>query len=239
MPNPTYHLPELEVIEDAGHFGQQPGRVSELSTALQTLDITTLNTTAGLSSMNLGQRLAYAEQLIKSGLVPKHFSSPEKALLAFEQGEVLGLRPIEALSRLYVIDGKVSMYAELMRARAIMAGLRFQNIEEAVPCAGDEAGNANDWRWTYEMLEILPDKTILRYRMSKTWSWAKTAGLTGKDPWKKYPDAMMRNRCTSDLIRGYRPDVLMGFYCLDELIDSSPSKTHAYVLDEAGNPIPA
>jgi len=53
--------------------------------------------------------------------------------------------------------------------------------------------------------------------MSFTIEQAQRAGVTGKDNWKKYPEAMLRARCISALARAVYPDVVLGIYETDEL----------------------
>ena len=250
--NPKFDLPDVETVE-AELLPDQQLQLSKPQTqylaVLGAQDISQLNTSQGLASMNLGQRLAFAALLIESGMVPKHFNTPQKALLAFEKGESLGLRPIEALDRLYVIDGKVAMYAELVRARAVKAGLRFRTIEtKANVYAQDDNGNelldengnrqVVDWRWTVEMDEWINGKKEYVYALSRTYTWANTeAGLMRNPVWKKHMNNMFHHRITTDLVRLYRPDVLLGNYEFSELADSSHG-VHAYELDTDGNPVP-
>jgi hypothetical protein len=49
-------------------------------------------------------------------------------------------------------------------------------------------------------------------RMSFSIKDAQTAGVTGKDNWRKYPAAMLRARCIAALSRAVYPDLLMGIY---------------------------
>ena len=238
--NPKYELPPVETYEAEEVIEEpQTGLQTRGSTELGLVDITALNTSQGLKNLGIGQQLAYAALLIKSGLVPKHFNTPEKALLAFEQGALLGLRPIEALTRLYVIDNKVCMYAELMRARARRAGLAFQMTEDKVDVlAPDENGYlvVVDWRWTVEMYETLPSGREMVYTITRTYTWAKNeAKLMGNPVWGKFMSNMFFNRLSTFLIRMYCPDVLLGNYLFDELADG---KNIAYVIDEGGNPVP-
>lgn len=249
--NPKFDLPDVETVEAEVVPDSQlqlSKSQNQYLAVLSKQDITQLNTAEGLRSMTLGQKLAYASLLIESGMVPKHFNTPQKALLAFEKGEALGLRPIEALDRLYVIDGKVSMYAELVRSRARLAGMAFQMTEEkadvyATDVNGnellDEAGNRQviDWRWTVEMYETLPSGREITYKISKTYTWAKNeAQVMGNPVWKKFMTNMFFNRITAFLVRMYCPEVLLGLYEFSELADTS--KNTAYELDDAGNPVP-
>lgn len=251
--NPQYNLPDVETV-DAEIMPEQGlqttvAKETQYLAVLGKQDISTLNTSEGLAAMNLGQRLAFASLLIESGMVPKHFNTPQKAVLAFEQGEALGLRPIEALSRLYVIDNKVAMYAELVRSRATRAGLRFRVTETKANVYQtdangnevlDDQGNriVIDWRWSMEMDEWINGKKEYVYSLSRTYTWASNeAGLMRNPVWKKHMDNMFRHRISCDLVRMHRPDVLLGCYEFSELADSSPN-THAYELDADNNPVP-
>jgi hypothetical protein len=73
---------------------------------------------------------------------------------------------------------------------------------------------------------------------------AKTAGLTGSDMYRKYPDLMLRWRCASMLIKLCYSDVILGLYDPEELRDTkaerdvTPPVSTASVIDSVATPLP-
>lgn len=162
------------------------------------------------------EKLRYAEQLAQADMLPANYRrKPGNVLLAVEYGEMLGLHPLTAIQQVHVIEGKLSMSAELMRAQCIRAGHRFRVIETTPKIArvgierGDDPGH-----WT-EMAFTIDD--------------AQQAGLTGKGNWSKFPTAMLLARATSAIVRAVCPEVLMGISYVPEELGAA--------IDEDGAPV--
>lgn len=143
-----------------------------------------------------------ATTLVKSGFLPKGIDTPEKAIAIILAGKEFGLPDMQSIRHLFVLDGKVSTSAEIMLALIYRSGKA-------------------------ETLHITPTNTGCRittnrygqpvHDISFTEEDAKAAGLVGKDNWRKYPRAMYRSRCVSEMSRTVYPDVVCGLYTPDEL----------------------
>jgi len=72
-----------------------------------------------------------------------------------------------------------------------------------------------------------------------TWDTARaqTAGLVGKDNWRKWPQQMRRARCISEGVRTVNPGCLVGLYAPEEVIDFDPVRnqqvTPSQVIEQA------
>lgn len=147
-----------------------------------------------------------AQRIADTEFVPKGLRKrPEAVLAAMLTGHEAGVGPMASLSKIHVVDGRPGMAAELMRALVLRDGHELW-IEESsrTVCrvGGRRSGSERETRveWT------LDD--------------AKTAGLAGKDNWRKYPRAMLAARATAELCRMVFPDVLAGIsYTVEELAD--------------------
>ena len=137
------------------------------------------------------------------GMVPKHFTNRPAALAAvILSGIELGMGAMESIRSIHIIEGKPTMSAELMLARARRFGHKTKWLEMSA-----------------ERAEIEIDGTRLSFTMAE----AKAAGITGKDNWKKYPAAMLRARCASAAVRAVCPEVLgSGVYTAEELDPDLP-----------------
>ena len=146
--------------------------------------------------------IAVKSKLTKLGLV-------EEAAVILMTGRELGLAPMQSLRGIYVVDGKPTLSADMM-----VAVIR-------------KSGQCETWRVvesTAERCTITTRRKGESADAARTWTRADAdrAGVTHKDPWRKYPAAMLRHRCAADLARQEYPDVLLGLYDPDEM-DASPA----------------
>lgn len=149
----------------------------------------------------VGDIRAMAEAFAKSKLFG--IQTPEQAMALCWIAQAEGCHPAIAMRDYQLIQGKPSLKADAMLARFQGAGGRVEWKE-----LGDEKVEAI---FTHELggsAKIDWDKTR-----------AITAGLWGKDNWKKYPRAMLRARVISEGVRTVFPAVNNGFYTPEEVAD--------------------
>ncbi|WP_216726147.1 recombinase RecT [Hymenobacter siberiensis] len=218
--NPTYDLPPaqaLEVVEAPSAELQARARYE-------------------LEQTNDGRSLTYerAALLVKSGILPKTIDTPEKAIAIALNGSDLGISATVAFNNIWILEGKPSLSAGLVTALANRANIRFNWLADKADVIGpvqDEAGNwvegVVDWKWEVEMMEVWNGQ-LLKNRMQLLWSECQQSGWVKKDPWVKHPRAMARARLIVQIIRAYRPDVLMGMHSFEEIADSTPGERYRY-----------
>jgi len=161
-------------------------------------------------AVELAERI-YRTEFVSSGLRGR----PEAVVACILAGHEVGIGPTQALSKIYVVDGKPTMSAELMRALVQRAGHDFwveENTNTRVTVCGRRAGREFVSKVTWTMDD------------------AKKAGLAGKQNWQRYPRSMLLARATSELCRLMFADVLGGIsYSREELEDGGeiPPETAA------------
>lgn len=135
------------------------------------------------------------------GLIPRGVATPAHAVALIMRGSEIGLGPMESLTKLHLIEGRVTLPAETMLALAIRGGVRHQFIDHT-----PERVTVELTRPGFEPMRV-------------SWSMAdaKRAGLAGRQNWRKYPRAMLRARVISEALRAYAPDLLGGAYVPEEL----------------------
>lgn len=149
----------------------------------------------------------YAEILSASNLLPRAYQKqPANVFTAMAMGEALGLKPIEAINSINVIQGKPALSAELMGAMVRRAGHKLRiTCTKNPPTATATLIRKDD-----------PDSPF-----TVTWDEkaAARAGLWMSTPsWQKYPDQMMRARAVTEVCRMGAADALSGFvYTAEEL----------------------
>lgn len=138
--------------------------------------------------------------------VPKGLrGSPVKMLAAVMYGREIGITPMQALSNIHIIDGKPTPSAEMLTAKIRQSGHRMRAVamdDKSCTVLGERVEDG-------EVVETM--------EFTYTIDMAKRANLTGKDNWKKYPEAMLYWRAASQLARMFFADCLIGFYTPDEL----------------------
>ena len=118
-----------------------------------------------------------------------------------------GLNPIEAVRRYHIINGRPTMKSEAMLAEFQKAGGSVKWVVYGPECVTGEFLSADG-----SAITLTWDKA----KAAKADLWGKT------DTWRKYPDAMLRNRCISEAIRAVAPGVTNGIYTEDEAIHMPP-----------------
>jgi hypothetical protein len=152
-----------------------------------------------------------ANIFVKSGLLPQAIKTPEQAILIMLKGREMGIPPLQAISHLHVINGKVGMGGEIM----------LQQIYRLVPGAQVEIVQRTDT--VCEIHAARPGrKTLTAFKF--TLEEARKANLLNKDVWKNYPGTMLQWRTVSMMARAIFPDAIAGCYTPEELgaqVDSS------------------
>ena len=155
------------------------------------------------SARGLQATLDIMSKLVDFRCLPKGMQ-PGEGMLCASMGHKFGWNPLEACQRFHVINGTLSMKADVMVgvAKAHPACLYFRCVE------------STDERATFETHR---DGTPAPERESFTMADAKRAGLLSNKMWGKYPRQMLRARCSAGLARLVYSDILAGIYTADEL----------------------
>ena len=151
---------------------------------------------------SVGDIVRLAELICNTTFVPQGLRGSAPATAAtILYGREIGIPPITALQTMHVINGRVGMAAELMRAQVLAAGHDLEIVESTSALCRMRGRRRGSETWT-------------------TVSWSKgdaqQAGLSG-DGWRKYPRAMLLARCSAELCRAVFPDVTHGMAALEEL----------------------
>ena len=149
--------------------------------------------------------MAVAKHLLESGVLPETLDTPGKVLAVWCYARELNVPAIRALGKLYVVDGKVGMYAELMVELARRGGVWFKILEHTDEICRVVAKRKN------------PDGTVEDAEDQFTYAEAQNAGLAKKFNWQKYRRDMLKWRALARVLRFLAPDLIHGGYLPDEL----------------------
>jgi hypothetical protein len=162
---------------------------------------------------------------VSSGLTS--LKSDAAAMMVLATGAELGLTPMQALRSIHVIESKGR--AKLCLSADLMVGL----VKRSPVCKYFRIIESDHTKATYEtQRDGDPEPTHMTWSLDQ----AKRAGLTNRQTWKSYPEAMLRARCAASLARAVYPDITMGMYSVDEM---TPADTRAEpMLPRQSTPTP-
>jgi hypothetical protein len=171
------------------------------------------NSIMKLQPTSLNEAMAFAKILSTSALVPKSYQGkPADILVAMQMGDELGLPPMTALRGIAVINGRASLYGDIVIAL-------IKNHPDFVDMIETESADKTDYTCEIHRKGCSP--------VTSTFSIddAKRAKLWGKEgPWTQYPQRMLKWRARSWACRDAFPDALGGLTTVEENLDIAEDK---------------
>lgn len=170
----------------------------------------------------------FADVLAKTSFVPKDMrGNPGDVFAAIQMGAELGIAPLQALQGIAVINGRPSVWGDLMLA-LIMSDPQCDDVEETFTGtveAGDMACTC-----------IVSRRGFTPFVNTFSIEDAKRAGLWGKGgPWTQHPKRMLKMRARGFSCRDGFPDKLRGIITREEAMDLPPIEVQ--VNDGSGNAV--
>jgi hypothetical protein len=156
-------------------------------------------------------------------MVPKNFQKkPGDCLIAMQWGAEVGLKPLQALQNIAVINGRPALWGDsliaLVRASPACQYILEEDDGKMATCRVKRRGEPEQAR-TFSMDD------------------AKAAGLQGKPgPWTQYPERMRQMRARAFALRDVFPDVLRGMPVAEEVMDTPKDMGKAEVVEPAASP---
>ena len=148
------------------------------------------------------QLVDFCERLARSEMVPELYrGKPDNIFVAVQWGYEIGLKPLQAVQNIAVVNGRPSLWGDAMLAIVMSSG----QLEDMLETTEE-----------HERGEIVAICTVKRrgnrpiqgrYSISQ----AEQAGLMTKDVWKKYPSRMLKFRARGYALRDAFPDLIRGF----------------------------
>jgi Fe-S-cluster formation regulator IscX/YfhJ len=170
---------------------------------------------SNLMKLDMPGMMQMAEMVSKSGFVPPAYQGkPANCLVAIQWGQEIGLKPMQALQNIAVVNGKPALYGD-----ALLALTRNDPR-----CVGVEEKIENDMA-TCKVKRRHKDGTIEEVVRTFSKDDAVKAKLWNKQgPWQQYPNRMLQARARGFALRDAFPDALKGFITAEELGDHPVDK---------------
>lgn len=159
-----------------------------------------------LTPKTLDEAVKFADIVSQSDFIPKDFQrKPGNILVAIQWGMELGLKPMQAMQNIAVINGRPSLWGD-----AVIALARSSPLCEYIYETDD--GNTA----TCKVKRRGENEQVRTFGMED----AKAAGLSGKSgPWSQYPKRMRQMRARAFALRDVFPDILKGIPIAEEVMD--------------------
>lgn len=172
-------------------------------------NLVTKEETFSLTPRNLGEAMEFAKIIASSDMVPKDYiGKPGNVLVAVQTGAEVGLKPMQSLQGIAVINGRPAIWGDAMWA-LVVSHPEFEGFR-------DENTDTQSTVW----LKRRGQGEIMR---SFSLEDAKKAGLIGKQgPWTSNPKRMMQMRARAFAARDLFPDALKGIKSVEEVRDYGP-----------------
>jgi hypothetical protein len=156
----------------------------------------------------------FAKAISASRLAPNSFDTPEKILIALQIGAELGLKPMQSLQNIAVVNGRPSVYGKALPGVVLPTGL-MEVFEEWIEGEGDN-----------QVARCKLKRKGMNERVdSFSVADAKKAGLWGKSgPWSSYPREMLKYRARSRGFNALFADVLCGLHVYEDIQDIPPER---------------
>lgn len=190
---------------------------------------TTPRPTFDLTPTTLQEAMDQANMLAGSGIIPKQFQNkPQDILVAIQMGLEVGLKPLQALKNIAVINGTPTIWGDSAIALVRKSPICEYIIETV------ETKNIND---RDILVGICRVKRRGEEEQIRTFDQvdAEIAGLWGRNVWKNYPKRMIQMRARSWALRDVFPDVLGGFDIAEEVQDKQEKEINARGTDKTEN----
>lgn len=167
-----------------------------------------------LTPKTLDEAMKYSEMLARSSIVPKNYQGKaDDILVAVQMGHELGLKPIQSLQNIAVINGRPCIYGD-----ACMALVKIHPELEDVTEYFDEKLQAAICK--------IKRKGQTEHVSVFSIEDAKKAGLWNKSGvWTQYPKRMLQMRARGFALRDAFPDALQGLILVEEAQDHPKEAT--------------
>lgn len=159
-----------------------------------------------LTPRNLSEAMEFAKIIASSDMVPKDYiNKPGNVLVAVQTGAELGLKPMQSLQGISVINGRPGVWGDAMRA-LVISHPEFEDLHE----------EKADSHCTVTLKRRGRSAVVVTFTMDD----AKKAGLAGKQgPWQTAPKRMLQMRAFAFAARDLFADALKGIKSIEELRD--------------------
>ena len=160
--------------------------------------------------------------LINAKVLPPKINTVEKAYAYAQFGKELGMKPMQAFHQIFDVNGRLALSAKSMMGLLWSKGVTYSTIADYEIQVTGKTKSGEDIKQRVTTIEFY--RGNLTERTSFYWNDAVRAGLAERDVWIKWPRNMMWARCASIGANRIAPDIILGMYVVEELMDIKKDK---------------
>lgn len=174
----------------------------------------------GIQISNLNDLWRFAQYVALSGFAPKDMQKPESIMIAIEMGLEVGLKPMQSIQNIAVINGRPSIWGDAAKALVEASGL-CESFDEwfdgdgenlTAVCEVKRRGRTRPVKWTFSVADA-----------KVAGLWQKRGSSGAPTPWVAFPRRMLQMRARGFAMRDAFPDVLKGLCLLREEAKDMPT----------------
>lgn len=174
------------------------------------------NIFSGSEQFELAQRMCKA--LSASTVVPKDYQNNiGNCLIALEMANRLKTSPLMVMQNLYIVNGRPAWSSQYIIAM-INSSKKYKTELQFELTGQGEDMQCYAWAEDYAGHKVVGPTITMK--MAKAENWVDKNG----SKWKTMPEVMMRYRAASFFGRLNCPDMIMGIYSADEIIEMDNSQ---------------
>jgi len=178
------------------------------------------------STFELAVRMADA--FSKSTIVPRDYQgNPANCLIALEMATRIGTAPMMVMQNLYIVNGRPAWSSQFIIAMINNSRKYKTEIQYDIKGSGDSL-ECTAYAIDHKGNKVSGPKITMQ--MAKDEGWLGRSG----SKWQTMPEVMIRYRAVSFFGRLNCPDLIMGIYSADEVIDL-PENQYQFV-DSTSSP---
>ena len=160
---------------------------------------------------SLAEPMSLADVFVKSGMFPD-LKTQAQGVVKILAGRELGLAPLESMTNIYIVNGKVALQAKIIGSLIKKSKKYDYQLEKL-----------DDQECILVFYVIENEKKIELGKSSFTIKDAAKAGIVNKDVWKAYPRNLLFARALSNGSKWYCADVFCGYVAeeLEKTVDTT------------------
>lgn len=177
----------------------------------------------------LEDALRIGKAIVLSGMVPKALAKgavsqeevAARVMVVMLKGLELRRPPMWSLANIYVVNNRPCVWGD-GALDLIVTHPEYLGHEETNHFVGSSP--TDDWSATCTITRQVHGGGVKTTAQTFTWADAKRAQLISKQPWRQYPQRMLKMRARAWAIRDSFSDALAGIGIREELEDIPPEK---------------
>lgn len=208
--------------------------MSELTTQKQPIAVGS----RGVQLTSIEAAYRFSQAVVKSGLAPASFKTPEAVMIAIQYGSELGLAPMQSLQSIAVINGRPSVWGDGLVAIVRGSG-DCEYIREWIEGDGDNRTAFCETKRKGEPAPVVGKFSVADAKKANLWQTQARVKRKRRDggtyecdndsPWYRHPERMLGMRARAFVLRDVYADHLRGIGIREEVMDYSAPMPEATV----------